>query len=167
MSMDDVPSKRIPEENSGEHCAPSLDSKDIVTQLRASAAPGESAPTVRDPLWAPKEMSARRSAWVVRGVMVILALVLAADVLLLYRNPSQVDTFSPEGGPPVKVFPTPALMSLPAPPTEGKVAGEAISEGGLFPTPQEEIVFPDAPPTPTVIPLPEGVEEIEFPTPDA
>ena len=104
----------------------------------------------------PKEMKERRPAWIVRGLIVMLALVGIAEAFILFNNREQIDLMKYEDIPFVETYGEPEDAPIPTPTEIILIEPEPALE-----TPPEEPVLEA--PEPEPIPLPEGVEEIPFP----
>ena len=136
-----------------------LDHDEMIRELRSNIEEKEGAsPTVERDLWAPKEISTRRSARIVRGLTILMTLVFFSEIWFLVQQRPQQPTFQGfEGGPPVEVVAAPMVQApQPAPP---------IEDEELYTEPAEE-EYP-IPPTPTAPPVPDEIKDIEMPPPDA
>ncbi len=102
---------------------------------------------------APKEMKGRRSAWVIRGLIALLALIVVAESFIIIGNRDKIELMKYTGGPPVETYVEPVDAPLPTP--------IDTSEPSLEPPPGEPLL--EEAPEPDPIPLPDGVEEIPFP----
>lgn len=139
-------------------------------QLRADAESRmESAPSSEKTFLAPKSMGTGNFKWVLRGLMVVLVVVVLAEFFVLrkYQQEREFTKFEEVpvedlalDEPPEPVVPAPPEVSEPERPESLIIA----DEGGEVEAPPEEEQLGE-PPTPTLIPLPEGVEEVPFPTP--
>jgi hypothetical protein len=134
-------------------------SEEVIQQLRESSLGDVEAPSVERNFWSPKEINLKRSAWIVRGLIVFLLFIFFGEIYLL----SQVQTEEPQtiahfqGGPDMQIVAAPVVKApMPAPPIAG--ADELAAAG--------EAEFP-APPTPTPPPLPPELQDVEIPPPDA
>lgn len=136
-------------------------SDEVIQQLRESGLEEAEAPSVeRDP-WSPKEINLRRSAWIVRGLIVFLVMIFLGEVYLLSaiqpEEPQVIARF--EGGPGMEIMPAPVVQApFPPPPVAGAPEG---------PVDNEDVVNYPPPPTPTPPPLPPELNEVEIPPPDA
>ena len=92
--------------------------------------------------WVPKEIPVKRSAWIWRGMVVLLILVVAIEGFLLVRNREEISLLKYQGGPTVEIYPEPVVLEI------------ALPDEELPALPEE-----------SPVPLPDGVEEIPFPAP--
>lgn len=134
-------------------------SEEVIQQLRESSLGDAEAPRVERDFWGPKEINLKRSAWIVRGLIVFLLFVFFGEIYLL----SQLQTEEPQtlahfqGGPDMLVVPAPVVKApMPAPPVAGEDELASV----------EEVEFP-TPPTPSPPPLPPELQDVEIPPPDA
>ncbi len=126
--------------------------QDIVDQMRSNVLDeAEDAPTITKKRWAAKEIKGKRSPWLLRSLIVVLVLVIAAEGFLVVRNQRRWPDIIVQAAPSIDAPPAPTVAApLPTPPIEGR----------------EEVAEPPILPTPTEAPLPEGLVDIEFPTPE-
>ncbi len=104
----------------------------------------------------PKEMKGRRSAWIIRGLIVMLFLAGIAEAFILINNRAQIDLIKYEDIPSAETYGEPENAPLPTPTEIILIEPEPALE-----IPPEEPALEA--PEPEPIPLPEGVEEIPFP----
>ena len=131
-----------------------MDQDQIISRLRRVAAEREGAsPVVERDLWAPREISSRRSVWIVRVSTLFFALIFLSEIWFLVQQQPQERAFTGfEGGPAVEVVAAPVVQApMPAPPVEG---AENVVE-----PPAEE--YP-VPPTPTPPPVPDEIKDIDL-----
>jgi hypothetical protein len=121
--------------------------QDELNQLRSSAADKmEEAPTMGTVKEAGKEIKVRRSPWVIRSLILVLTLLVAAELFVFNQHQKEAQRIVVQNPPAVKSSPAPEISApLPAPPVEAASADDAFAE------------------EPTPIPLPPELEGIEFP----
>ncbi len=131
-------------------------SDELIAQMRSNLETGEQAPSVGKSLWGSKEIRTRPRRWIIRTLMVIFLLVVVVEARLVFQNVEQNRLAAFEGGPAMDVISAPREFLTPSP----------SSEEFSPPPPENETLSVNAP-EPTAIPLPEGVEDVPFPTPES
>ncbi len=123
------------------------DPHDELNQLRSSAAEQmENAPTIGTTKEAGKEIKVGRSPWVVRSLILVLAVLLVAEIFVFTQHRKEAQRIIVQNPPAVKSSPAPEISApLPAPPVEAASADDAFAE------------------EPTPVPLPPELEGIEIP----
>lgn len=128
--------------------------------LRGKGVNEAESPVVGRDFWGPKEISIRRSKWIVRGLIILLMMIFIGETYFLSKvqkeSPDVVAHF--QGGPTQEIIPAPAIkVPLQAPPIDSVNIQDD--------TPETETEYP-APPTPTPPPLPSELLDQEIPPPD-
>lgn len=120
-------------------------SQDELERLRGQL---EEAPTLGDVKKAPKEIKVRRSPWVFRSLILVLAILFVGEMYFIKQYQKEAQRIIVSNPPAVKSYPAPEISApLAPPPIEAVSSNEFLSE-------------------PTTVPLPPELEGIEPPTVD-
>lgn len=108
----------------------------------------EDAPTLGEVKKAPKEIKVRRSPWVFRSLILVLAILFAGEMYFIKQYQKEAQRIIVSNPPAVKSYPAPEISApLPPPPIEAVSANDFVPE-------------------PTPIPLPPELEGIDIPPAD-
>jgi len=144
--------------------------EDIVSEIRAKTGVGEeTAPVFQKLSWTPREISTRRSKWIVRGLIGFFTAVIIIVGMYWIQGEEIREAAKFDGGPAVEIYPLPP-----------KPIGPPIPED-KEPLLPDELIAADAgsdpifisgdtisePPFSTPIPLPDDTPEIPVPTPES
>ncbi len=127
------------------------DQEDLIAELRdkMEQSESESAPKVRGSWWAPKEMGGRTSTWIVRSMILILLLIIAAESYVIYGKIQEKPDPGRRGVPTIELVPAP------------EISGAADETVEIVPYPADDAGDIPAPPTPTPLPLPPWPEDLD------
>jgi len=144
------------------------DQEDLLAGIRAMNEGNQaSAPSFQNRRWSPKEISSRRTNWLVRGLIGILSMVMLVIGYLWFQTQESRDLAKFEGGPAIETYPLPPEpVGFPIPEDEDPPLPEELvaADNKADPDAISGPNFPE-PPTPTPTSLPEGVPDIPSPTP--
>ena len=147
-------------ENEKTHPDHNAEAEDPLQYLREKAQEEEvSSPQVKKRGWEPKEMGGKRKAWLIRGLIVILGIITAVDLVLIQRQATAPVIREYQGGPPTQVKVAPANQAVQPTPT---IRQDGFDENAAAPDPQTTYSIPA---TPTEPPLPEELQGVELPQP--
>ena len=114
-------------------------------QLRAGGL--EAAPTMGQGAKVGKEIKVRRSPWVLRSAIILLAFLLVAEGYFIVQFRQEILNITISNPPPVQSYPAPDIGAEAAPPVEAAIDSDFAEEPDPIPLPDElqgiEIEYPE------------------------